>query len=93
MRNDEGSIKAFEYYANSIKRLGYTAKNGADNPDHDTTTELGHLLWMCEHCIEHIDSMPVDKYSRWLGYIQGCLITHGLTTVQEERDRTRPWFT
>ena len=32
------------------------------------------------------------KLNRWLGYIQGVLISWGVTTVEAERDFTRPLF-
>jgi hypothetical protein len=35
---------------------------------------------------------PLCKLNRWLGYIQGVLIERGVTTVQKERDWTRPLF-
>jgi hypothetical protein len=35
---------------------------------------------------------PLMKLNRWLGYIQGVLITKGITTIDEERDWTRPLF-
>lgn len=35
---------------------------------------------------------PLHKLNRWLGYIQGCLIERGYTTVQAERDWTRALF-
>lgn len=38
------------------------------------------------------DQLPLMKLNRWLGYIQGLLIERGYTTVQEERDWTRPLF-
>lgn len=38
------------------------------------------------------DGIPVPKLCRWLGYIQGVLVERGLTTVQVERDWTRPLF-
>ena len=38
------------------------------------------------------DRLPLMKLNRWLGYIQGCLIERKFTTVQEERDWTRPLF-
>jgi hypothetical protein len=38
------------------------------------------------------DRAPLMKLNRWLGYIQGCLIERGYTTVQAERDWTRPLF-
>lgn len=47
-------------------------------------------------CRELLDASlrgdPVPKLCRWLGYIQGVLIERGLTTVQAERDWTRPLF-
>lgn len=39
-----------------------------------------------------VDRLPLNKLNRWLGYIQGCLIWEGLTTVEAERDFTRPLF-
>lgn len=38
------------------------------------------------------DGLPLMKLNRWLGYIQGLLIERGFTTVQAERDWTRPLF-
>ena len=38
------------------------------------------------------DGLPLMKLNRWLGYIQGTLIAWGITTVQAERDWTRPLF-
>ncbi len=38
------------------------------------------------------DRLPLMKLNRWLGYIQGCLIERGYTTVETERDWTRPLF-
>lgn len=36
--------------------------------------------------------MPLMKLNRWLGYIQGCMIERGYTTVEAERDFSRPYF-
>ena len=38
------------------------------------------------------DHLPLMKLNRWLGYIQGVLIERGRTTVEKERDYTRPLF-
>lgn len=38
------------------------------------------------------DGLPVPKLCRWLGYVQGVLIERNLTTVDVERDWTRPLF-
>ncbi len=36
--------------------------------------------------------VPLMKLSRWLGYVQGVLIDKRITTVEAERDWTRPLF-
>ena len=38
------------------------------------------------------NNLPLMKLNRWLGYIQGSLIQWGITSVQTERDWTRPLF-
>lgn len=94
--SDEGSLRAFEYYADLLAVHDVDPVNHTEIPDGDPTS-LEHLLWMCYHCIPQVrddgQGMNVAKYSRWLGYIQGCLICKGITTVEKERDRTRKWFT
>lgn len=55
-------------------------------------TDLRHLHWMCSQMRSRMDSVPVDKASRWLGFIQGCLVMHGLISVEMERDFSRPIF-
>lgn len=51
-----------------------------------------HLLWMCSTAIEHASTWPVDKLSRWLGFVQGVLTVQGILTVGEEREFSRPLF-
>lgn len=52
--------------------------------------EINTFLELFKNNIEQM--IPLNKLNRWLGYIQGCLISKGLTTVEEERDWTRPLF-
>lgn len=57
----------------------------------ETTPE--HLRWMVDQCWANLDDWPVDKTSRWIGYIQGVLAALSSTfSVSAERDRTRPFF-
>lgn len=51
-----------------------------------------HLLWMCASAQEHASEWPIDKLSRWLGFIQGVMTFQGLLNVEEERDFSRPLF-
>ena len=65
---------------------------------HNITTDDNHpfslhnLRWMCNTIIEHGETWPIDKVGRWLGYIQAGMIMHELTSVNTERDFSRPLF-
>lgn len=50
-----------------------------------------HLLWMLKELQTNRDQSLTKKH-RWLGYIQRAVIEQGFTTVQAERDFTRPIF-
>jgi len=52
-------------------------------------THLVHLRWMLSELRTMTDE---GKANRWLGFIQGIMIFRGFTTVQVERDFTRPYF-
>lgn len=51
-----------------------------------------HLSWMCKELLANIDVFPVDKTSRWIGFIQGVMAANHRLDVDAERDRTRPLF-
>ena len=55
-------------------------------------TSLANLRWMVAHCIKEIDTLPVDKICRWIGFVQGVLASKEIIDVDAERDRTRPFF-
>ena len=55
----------------------------------DPGTALHHLKWMIK---ELTNDRPWGKQRGWLGFIQYGLIINGYTTVQAERDFTRPFF-
>ena len=42
--------------------------------------------------IEEIENYPIDKLSRWLGFIQAYVIFTNQTTIDVERDFSRPLF-
>lgn len=51
-----------------------------------------HLYKMANSIIVNIDDWTIDKLSRWLGYIQYGVINNGLTTINKEREFSRPLF-
>jgi hypothetical protein len=46
---------------------------------------------MCSKALDN-PQWPIDKLSRWLGYVQTEVIRLGLTTITIERDYSRPLF-
>jgi hypothetical protein len=58
------------------------------------TSESVNALWLFidEFSQGCNNELPLMKLNRWLGYIQGSLIQWGVTTVEIERDWTRPLF-
>lgn len=59
---------------------------------HADVTSIDHLRWMANHSLSHLLEWPVDKISRWIGYIQGVMTASNIMDPIEERDRTRPFF-
>lgn len=51
--------------------------------------EVGGLI---DKGIEEAYNLPIDKLSRWLGYIQAYLINNKVTSVETERNFSRPLF-
>lgn len=58
----------------------------------DPRLSLENLAWLCREIISRGPELPIDKPSRWLGFIQGCLAMRGIVDVDAERSSTRPKF-
>lgn len=54
-------------------------------------TSNKHLLKMLITILED-NTLPEDKISRWMGFIQGVMIMKGYVSVSTERDAARPLF-
>lgn len=55
-------------------------------------TNWQNLRWMMVTARSCADVWPVDKTSRWIGFVQGVMTCRGILDVDAERDRTRPIF-
>jgi hypothetical protein len=90
----EGTILAFKRYKEILEDIKVKPDDhsGKENP-----LVLPHALWMCNYSLDYFKknpfTYPVDKFSRWLGFVQAILVLHKITTVENERNVTRPWFT
>lgn len=58
-------------------------------PGSDNRTCPANLRWLLNRVIEEINTFPLDKIGRWIGFVQGVLAMSGDLDVDEERDRTR----
>lgn len=91
-----GTLKAVERYIEMLEAKAVKPENCTS--EGKDPTSLPHIHWMCLELRKKVvpnsgNGFSVDKFSRWLGFIQAILITKGLTTVNAERDVTRSWFT
>jgi hypothetical protein len=82
----ESTYQLFERYEAILSQID-------DDPlREDPRLCVDNLIWMCCEGRTAGPDLPLDKISRWLGFIQGCLAMRGCCDVDEERDITRPMF-
>lgn len=62
-----------------------------ESPHLPSSQTPSHLIWMIDTLLEN-PHWPIDKKSRWLGFIQGVCACHFGLDVDEERNFTRPLF-
>jgi len=92
-RNLSGTIATqqlgFLYYHMLVDEFG-----AVPNEDPDNAHYVHHLAWMAQELAQGNNGLADDagKANRWIGFIQGCLVAIGASTVAEERERTRPYF-
>jgi len=86
------TIKALTRMTDLLKTRGAIPYNSEKTP-----TCRNHLMWMCTTAItkleEESEDFPIDKASRWLGFVHGVLAMLGDMDVMKERGATRPLFT
>jgi hypothetical protein len=47
-------------------------------------TDVKHLLWMCDQVTTNMNIWTVEKLFAWAGYIQGCMVCHGISDWKAE---------
>lgn len=48
-----------------------------------------HLNYMIDNIIDNADSWDEGKLNRWIGFIQGVVVSTGYSTIDKEKDRVR----
>ena len=44
---------------------------------------LGHCFWMLDEIERYLGEDRIEKAMRWLGFVQGCLWSHGIFSVDD----------
>jgi hypothetical protein len=52
-------------------------------------SDPAYLLWMCDQIVEKSQEWPATRLHRWVGYIQGCLVHGGISTLEDEKTAVR----
>lgn len=86
------SRKMFERYLEKLDMLYDPLYEEYYDQYQDTRMSYANLKWMCETGANPHIVMPIDKSSRWLGFVQGCLAMRGVIDVDEERAYSRTLF-
>lgn len=77
-------------YSGLLKERLYEYRYKLVDEDMSSKTSVRHLIWMCDQIVAHAGYVPdewsVTKLHRWLGYIQGVMVSRGFTTVEEQRE-------
>lgn len=71
------------------KYIALTGEMSPRPPRFQKDTDPEYLVWMCEQIITNAAEWPATKSHRWVGYVQGCLVSHGLSNVKTEADLVR----
>lgn len=76
----------FRLYADCLVGAG-----ASGNPDSNNPTEDNHLLYMCNTALlALIPSGKIEKAMRWLGFVQGCLVSRGIFDLEDVKGHSRP---
>ncbi len=88
--SNEKRIALVDLYRAELARRGVESRemNTACRPA-STEIILAHCLWMLSCMPAFIDEGKLDKFDRWLGYVQGCFACCCIFTINQMRDQTR----
>jgi hypothetical protein len=67
----------------------YGAKyfRGVPSVEDPAGRNMSHMVWMLNRIID--EDIPLDKASRWIGFIQGMLVGHRVVTLDEVKSDVR----
>jgi hypothetical protein len=75
--------------ANRLDALKLIPKIPAVIPGSNKRTCPENLRWLMERVISEIDTFPLDKMGRWIGFVQGVLALSNNLDVDDTRNESR----
>jgi len=84
-------LKLSQRYLDMIN-LDFERRHSLNISLEDPINEKEKIYLMLMTISDNVLCWPPDKSSRWLGYCQYYMINKGYTTVNKERDYSRPLF-
>ena len=93
----EHAQRMLDFYAKTLKGLGYPAEPYPDVHEHIGTSKFGtpkyatcsHALWMCGQTRDFLRAGRLAKAYRWIGTIQGILLMNGVVSIAELKEHNR----
>lgn len=93
----EHAQRMLDFYAKTLKALGYPAKAYPDIYEHIGESRLStpkfdalsHALWMCGQTRDFLRAGRLAKAYRWIGTIQGILLMNGVFSIMELKEHNR----
>lgn len=89
--NTEVALSLLGRYESQLNHAGYAPIECLDNVPVQAES-LNHALTMFPRMRMLILMGEEEKFSRWLGFVQGVLFTRGVYTIAEMREHNRPIF-
>lgn len=80
----------FQFYRRWMHERMLVPLNYLPGPNSSEPWDFMHLAYMCDEATTGlIPDGKIDKASRWLGFIQGVLVTRKLFTFEEVKSHSR----
>ncbi len=85
-------LEVIDVYRNHFEKLGIPKLDAPHNQfmNRASYNMLAHCHGMLDEMEKFVAEGRMEKAFRWLGFIQGCLWSAGLYTLEELKNHNRP---
>ncbi len=85
--------EVMEYYKGCLncRAEKYTLDEKVGPSFHDGVAILKHCRYMVNEILSFLEQNRIEKAFRWLGFLQGCLWTAGVFSLDELKGHNKPF--